>query len=47
MQEASEAKWINVEELKKDLVDNPKSYSVWFVISAPRVIEIIENKKIG
>ena len=45
--EASDAKWIDINELKKDLVINPKSYSSWFIISAPKVIEIIENKKIG
>ena len=46
-EEASDAKWISIDELKKDLTLNPKAYSAWFIISAPRVIEFLEKKKIG
>lgn len=44
-EEASETKWIDLDELEKDLVDNPLKYSSWFIISAPRVIEYVKNVK--
>ena len=42
--EASEYKWINANDLSKDLVSNPLKYSVWFLSCAPRVLEIISTK---
>lgn len=42
-EEASETKWIDLDELEEDLVSNPLKYSSWFIISAPRVIEYIRN----
>lgn len=42
-EEACESKWINLDELEKDLVDNPLKYASWFIISAPRVISYIKN----
>lgn len=44
-EEASEAKWIELDELERDLVSNPLKYSSWFIISAPRVIEYVRNIK--
>jgi len=38
-EEASESKWIPVTELKEDLEKHPDSYTVWFQIAAPRVLE--------
>lgn len=42
-EEASEFKWINVDELAEDMIVNPTKYSSWFLICAPRVIEHIKN----
>ena len=42
-EEASEFKWINVDELAADMVANPTIYSTWFMICAPRVIEHIKS----
>lgn len=42
-EEASETKWIDLDELEEDLVSHPLKYSSWFIISAPRVIEYIRN----
>ena len=44
-EEASESKWISLDELENDLVSNPLKYSSWFIISAPRVISYIKNIK--
>ena len=42
-EEASETKWISIEDLESDLVNNPNKYATWFIISAPRVIEYIKK----
>ena len=42
-EEASEFKWVNVDELARDMIANPSIYSSWFVICAPRVIEHIKS----
>ncbi len=41
--EASDAKWIEWEEMKKDMESNPKIYSPWhkMIINDPRFVEII------
>lgn len=44
--EIEDVKWINLEELQKDLVENPQNYASWFIICAPKVIEIIKQNKI-
>lgn len=31
-EEASDYKWMDIDELKKDIVDNPESYTPWFKI---------------
>ena len=41
-EEASEFKWISLEQLSEDLVKNPKNYSSWFIIAAPKVIEFLQ-----
>jgi isopentenyl-diphosphate delta-isomerase len=42
--EASEAKWISIEDLSEDLLNNPEIYSSWFKIAAPMVIKYLNNK---
>jgi isopentenyl-diphosphate delta-isomerase len=42
-EEASEYKWISLEDLKKDLITNPLNYASWFIICAPRVINYLEK----
>jgi len=37
-EEASEIKWIDIEALKKDLVENANDYTSWFLIAAPRLL---------
>lgn len=42
--EASEIQWIALEELERELVENPTAYSVWFHTAAPRVIAEIRRR---
>ena len=44
-EEACDAKWIGLDELKEDLKKNPRNYSSWFIICAPKVIEYIESNQ--
>ncbi|MEG0853207.1 MAG: isopentenyl-diphosphate Delta-isomerase [Angelakisella sp.] len=43
-EEAKAARWITLDELERELVENPTAYSVWFLICAPRVIAEIRNR---
>ena len=44
-EEACEIKWISLEDLSNDLVNNPQSYATWFISCAPKVIEYLKNKR--
>lgn len=39
--EAGDFKWISVAELKKDIKQNPKKYTVWFKMSLDKVISFL------
>lgn len=41
--EASEYKWIEIDELSRDLINNPEDYATWFINCAPKVIDIIKK----
>ena len=41
--EVAQVKWVPINELASDLVAFPEKYSIWFLLSAPKVIEIIVN----
>lgn len=43
LDEACEYKWIEISELKNQLVNNPSIFTSWFIISAPEIIKIIEE----
>ncbi|MBE6124469.1 MAG: isopentenyl-diphosphate Delta-isomerase [Erysipelotrichaceae bacterium] len=42
-EEASETKWISLDELEQDLTFNPLKYASWFIICAPKVIQHLKN----
>ena len=42
--EIMELRWIALEELKKELEEAPQTFSTWFLIAAPRVIEYVKNR---
>ncbi len=37
-------KWIEIGELKKDVLEHPQKYAAWFLIALPRLLEILEDK---
>ena len=38
--EVSEVQWIDIGELKKSMVLDPRKYTTWFIISAPRLMKM-------
>lgn len=40
--EIDEIKWIDISELKKDVVENPQCYASWFLIALPKLLETLE-----
>lgn len=43
-EEAEEVKWIEINELKRLLETEPWKFTAWFIISAPRIFKILENR---
>lgn len=43
-EEASEIKWFEFDELKRMIQSNPELFSIWFIIAAPRIMQILEEK---
>ena len=39
--EIAQVKWVQINELAADIIAFPEKYSIWFLTSAPKVIEII------
>lgn len=44
-EETSEIKWIDLQELKEDIVRRPEKYTSWFLIAVNKVIKVAEEKK--
>lgn len=42
-EEIEEVRWVAIEDLRKDVIENPASYASWFLIALPRVLECIGN----
>ena len=43
-EEAIDAKWISFKELAALLMEQPQLFSVWFLIAAPKVMDIINGR---
>ena len=41
--EASDYRWVDIDILAEELVNNPEDFSSWFLISAPRVFDILKH----
>ena len=41
--EIMELRWVSLEELKIEMETAPETFSTWFLIAAPRVIEYVSN----
>lgn len=44
VEEAVDAKWISFGELAVMMMEQPQLFSVWFLIAAPKVMEIIKKR---
>lgn len=42
-QEAEDSLWIQWEELRRQLVEQPRIFTPWFLIAAPRVLDFLSN----
>ena len=42
-EEVCDWKWINVEELRRDIQENPDAYAYWLRISINRLVSFLEN----
>lgn len=45
IEEVSDVKWVDIDELKEDMVKNPDKYTCWFIIAFPMVVDYL-NKKV-
>lgn len=43
LEEASEYKWISIDELNKQLTDSPQDFASWFIICAPQVASFLKH----
>ncbi|MDD4532716.1 MAG: NUDIX domain-containing protein [Bacilli bacterium] len=43
-EEAAEAKWMNLDDLERMMIEQPELFTVWFLIAAPKVMRIIKKK---
>lgn len=43
-QEIEEVRWVELEDLKRELSETPERFASWFHIAAPRVMEEIEKR---
>lgn len=43
-EEASDMRWVEFGELKKELLNSPEQFSSWFMIAAPKIMRILEGK---
>ena len=42
--EISEVRWVELDELSRDLQMHPEKYCAWFLIAAPKVIKKIQEE---
>ena len=45
-EEISEIKWMDIEEVQRDILKNPAIYTKWFVTALPMVIKHLKNSDI-
>ena len=41
--EIMELRWVSLEDLKKEMEEAPQTFSTWFLIAAPRVMEYVSK----
>ena len=45
--EIMETRWVELEELQKEMQETPAKFSTWFLIAAPRVMEYVLENTLG
>lgn len=45
-EEVNQIKWIDIDSLSADMIENPQKYATWFLICAPKVISYIKTKHV-
>ena len=43
--EVADLKWIDIDELAKDITANPQKYATWFISACPKVIKYIKSQQ--
>lgn len=43
-EEIEELRWIDLEELKRELTTNPEQFTAWFIIAAPKVLRMLNEE---
>ncbi len=43
-EEASEMRWVRFNDLKNEMKNSPELFSSWFIIAAPKIMHILEEK---
>ena len=43
-EEIEELRWINFDELKSEMLEEPRKFSSWFMIAAPKVLKLISER---
>lgn len=43
--EVEESRWVSFSELRRELVERPETFTAWFLIAAPRVLDLLETDK--
>ena len=45
-EEMEEIRWISLDELQRELETAPQTFSAWFLIAAPRVIQTLQSEQL-
>ena len=43
LDEIMELRWVDLDELKKEMEEKPQTFSTWFLIATPRVMEYVKK----
>lgn len=46
-EEVSEMRWVEIGELKDEMMNSPERFSSWFIIAGPKVIRILEERQLN
>lgn len=44
IEEISDVQWVEINEIKEEIIKNPNKYTCWFIIAFPLILNYLENK---